>query len=77
MNFSNSNNFLDNDAILLVKVLSCEEFERSNGRFEDIYGVDLLFDAEDSVSGFLIEEELAVQVKVKLFSLSLLLPNQI
>ncbi len=48
--------------MLLAQVKTCEEFERSNGRFEYIYGIDILFSAQDSVIEYLIDQKVAVEV---------------
>ena len=49
---------------LTAQVYSCEDFERENGRFEIIYGIDLIFDGHESVTNFLVEDLLAVKVSL-------------
>ena len=46
---------------MIAHVLTCEEFERENGRFEVIYGVELYFDKE-AITSFYIDEGYAVKV---------------
>lgn len=47
---------------LTAHVLTCEDFGRETGRFEVIYGIDLLFDENDSVIEYIVEEQLAYKV---------------
>jgi hypothetical protein len=56
-------NATEGNAVKLVaKVFTCEDFERTSGRFEKIYGIDLMFDGSDSISGLLLEEGSAIKV---------------
>lgn len=43
-------------------MFTCEDFERTSGRFEKIYGIDLLFDGSESVSGLLLDDGCAIKV---------------
>ena len=47
---------------LVAKVFTCEDFERTSGRFEKIYGIDLLFDGTESVSELLVDDGFAIKV---------------
>ncbi len=51
------------DQPLKAKIMSYEEFDRANGRFEYIYGIDLFFDEADSVCDYLVDEQLAIRVR--------------
>ena len=56
------------DQTAVAQILTCEEFERETGRFEIIYGIDLLFDGKESLVDFLIDEELACKVSLNFYS---------
>ncbi len=53
---------------VIAQILTCEEFERETGRFEIIYGVDLLFDGNESIADFLVEDRLACKVSLNFYS---------
>lgn len=61
--------YLEQEDPLFVKIISIEEFEPSSGRFETIYGVDLIY-GEESITSYFIQNGLAIQVF--LFSILLL-----
>ncbi len=42
-----------------MKVYACEEYRLENGRTEPIYSVDLLFGGEDSITEYLLQQNLA------------------
>lgn len=50
-------------------MFTCEDFERTSGRFEKIYGIDLLFDGSESVSGLLLDDGCAIKVIIYIFNL--------
>jgi hypothetical protein len=56
------------DQPVIAQILTCEEFERETGRFEIIYGVDLLFDGKESIVDYLIDEKLACRVSLNFYS---------
>jgi hypothetical protein len=45
-----------------MKVYTCDEYRLENGRTEPIYSVDLLFGGEDSITEYLLQQNLAVKV---------------
>jgi hypothetical protein len=47
---------------LVMKVYACEDYRLENGRTEPIYSVDLLFGGEDSITEYLLQQNLAVKV---------------
>ena len=56
------------DQTAVAQILTCEEFERETGRFEIIYGIDLLFDGRESIADFLVEDGLACKVSLNFYS---------
>ena len=54
------------DRPMIAEVFSYDEFDRDNGRFEYIYGVDLSVDVGEaiyeSVKQFLLDDQLAIEV---------------
>ena len=59
----------DLDGPLTACIFTCEEFGRETGRFEIIYGIDLLFDGNESVTGYLVDELLAYKVSLNFYFL--------
>lgn len=53
--------FLEQEDTLFAKIESIEEFEPSSGRFETIYGIDLIY-GEESIISYFIQNGLAIQV---------------
>lgn len=56
----------ETDDSLIAKVLNCEDFERSSGRFENIYGIDLIFAGDESIVNYFLEQGLAIEVSNKI-----------
>jgi len=52
------------EVVLCAEIISCQEVRNKNDKLETVYSVDLLFEGDESIITYFIENEFAIKVGI-------------